>query len=97
MAKDKHVITSDHLYLLTYYITVMSSEYALSNVVGGSTNVRDMKRKTNQYADFLDSHVHKLFKEAYEIEESQMERLYNNLQARVNFQVEELIKDMCNL
>ena len=79
-------ITEEHLYLLTYYITVMNSEYALSEVRPRNVFLRNAKRKTNAYGDFLSSEVFKVFKDTYSLNENDMFLLYEMMQKRVKFQ-----------
>lgn len=88
-------ITDDHIYLLGAYISVLNSEYCLSNLRTNKGFVREFKKKTNHYIDYLQNEVYKTFKTTYEIDEETMDELFLKMQKRNSFQVDEFLKDMC--
>lgn len=87
-------ITNDHVYMLTYYITVLSSQYAITNVQATTLHARKFKQVTNTYINFLEEHVYNLFKDTYELNEGTMEKLFTLLKTRNEFQMEEFVKDL---
>jgi len=90
-------LTDDHIYMLTYYITVLSSQYAISNVQATTLNARKFKQVTNTYINFLENHVYSLFKDTYELNEGTMEELFQLLKKRNENQVEQFIKDLVRI
>lgn len=95
MSKNKE-ITDDHIYLLGSYISVLSTQFMLSNIKGGKLDVREFKQKTNKYLDYLEGKIYRIFKETYEMDEDFMEQQFNKIKTRNEFQVNEFLKEMCN-
>ena len=79
----KKEITDSHVYLMTSYIASMVLDYSLSNVRSTNTFVRDFKKKTNNYSDFLNSEVYKRFQEVFDLDEEMSEKIFSKLNKRV--------------
>lgn len=88
-------VTDEHIYLLGAYISVLSSEYYLSNLRTNKGFVRQFKQKTNHYIDYLQNEVYRTFKTTYEIDEEKMDDLFLKMKKRNSFQADEFLKDMC--
>ena len=71
-------ITEQHLHLLTSYIASMVVDSSLSNLRTDNLFVRNFKKKSNNYTDFLELEVYKTFKLTHELDEDMSEKLFNN-------------------
>mgnify|MGYP003633021987 FL=1 len=90
-------ITEQHLHLLTSYIASMVVDSSLSNLRTDNLFVRNFKKKSNNYTDFLELEVYKTFKLTHELDEDMSEKLFNNLKKRVDLIAESFIKYMCSI
>lgn len=90
-------LTNDHVYLLDVFICMLNLEYSLSNISVTKGFVRELKKATNKYKDFIETDVYRRFKATYELDEELIELLFNKAKKRVEFQREEFIKDMISI
>tara|TARA_R110002124_G_scaffold283449_2_gene459477 strand:- start:5386 stop:5694 length:309 start_codon:yes stop_codon:yes gene_type:complete len=95
--KNMKEITEQHLHLLTSYIASMVVDSSLSNLRTDNLFVRNFKKKSNNYTDFLELEVYKTFKLTHELDEDMSEKLFNNLKKRVDLIAESFIKYMCSI
>ncbi len=89
-------VTDDHIYILGAYISVLSTQYSLSELTRTNVFIQEFKKKTNNYLDYLEGRVYRIFKETYELDEKFMDDQFENMKKRNKFQVEEFLKAMCN-
>lgn len=88
-------ITDDHIYLLGSYISVLRVEYCLSNLRTTNLFVREFKKKTNSYIDYLQTTVYKKFEQTYNLDEEFMDNMFEETLKVNEFQVEQFLKLMC--
>ena len=87
--------SDDHIYLIGAYIDALSLQYSLLNVTTGNEFVRDFKRKTNQYLEYLENKMYSIFIEKYGLEEEFVNDQFDKMRVRSEFQKEQFLLDMC--
>lgn len=87
-------VTEEHKNLLSAYVSVLTTELFLSNVSEGAGFVKTFKRTTNKYRDYLEVEVYRAFKKSYDIDEENMDMMFEDLKKRNEFQTKEFINQI---
>ena len=91
------VVEKEHVMLMSAYISTQITDAYLTEITATNTFVKNFKKVTNNYTNFLESEVYKKLQKVYDLDEEMIELLFKKMKKQTKRATDNFIKEMLKI